>query len=51
MLDLPNPAPVNSDAAKTGVENMLGQKALVLLIEDNADHAELVIRSLGTAPI
>ena len=30
---------------------MLGQKALVLLIEDNADHAELVIRSLGTAPI
>jgi CheY-like chemotaxis protein len=30
---------------------MLAQKALVLLVEDNADHAELVIRSLGEAPI
>ena len=30
---------------------MTNKKALVLLVEDNADHAELVIRSLGNAPI
>ena len=30
---------------------MIDQKAHVLLVEDNADHAELVIRSLAEAPI